>query len=57
MPLRLTGDLFVPVEFEATYQETCRQRRHRLTKPGERGVLNASAASDQRPGERKPPEG
>jgi hypothetical protein len=27
MPLRLTGDLFVPVEFEATYQETCRQRR------------------------------
>jgi hypothetical protein len=27
MPLRLIGDLFVPVEFEATYQETCRQRR------------------------------
>jgi hypothetical protein len=27
MPLRLTGDLFVPVEFEATYMETCRQRR------------------------------
>jgi hypothetical protein len=27
MPLRLTGDLFVPVEFEATYGETCRQRR------------------------------
>jgi Protein of unknown function (DUF4058) len=27
MPLRLTGDLFVPVEFEATYLETCRQRR------------------------------
>jgi hypothetical protein len=27
MPLRLTGDLFVPVEFEATYRETCRQRR------------------------------
>jgi hypothetical protein len=27
MPLRLTGDLFVPVEFEATYQETCRRRR------------------------------
>jgi hypothetical protein len=26
-PLRLTGDLFVPVELEATYQETCRQRR------------------------------
>jgi hypothetical protein len=24
MPLRLTGDLFVPIEFEATYQETCR---------------------------------
>jgi hypothetical protein len=24
MPLRLTGDLFVPVEFEAAYQETCR---------------------------------
>jgi hypothetical protein len=27
MPLRLTGDLFVPVDFEATYQETCRRRR------------------------------
>jgi hypothetical protein len=27
MPLRLTGDLFVPVEFEVTYLETCRQRR------------------------------
>jgi hypothetical protein len=27
MPLRLTGDLFVPVEFEATYEETCRRRR------------------------------
>lgn len=27
MPLRLTGDLFVPVEFEATYLETCRERR------------------------------
>jgi len=27
MPLRLTGDLFVPVEFEATYQEACRRRR------------------------------
>lgn len=27
MPLRLTGDLFVPVELEATYLETCRQRR------------------------------
>jgi hypothetical protein len=27
MPLRLTRDLFVPVEFEATYLETCRQRR------------------------------
>lgn len=27
MPLRLMGDLFVPVEFEATYLETCRQRR------------------------------
>jgi len=24
MPLRLSGDLFVPVELEATYQETCR---------------------------------
>jgi hypothetical protein len=29
MPLRLTGDLFVPVEFEATYQEACRHRRLR----------------------------
>jgi hypothetical protein len=27
MPLRLTGDLFVPVEFEAAYMETCRDRR------------------------------
>jgi hypothetical protein len=27
MPLRLTGDLFVPIDFEATYTETCRQRR------------------------------
>ena len=27
MPLRLTGDIFVPVEFEETYTETCRRRR------------------------------
>jgi hypothetical protein len=27
MPLRLTGDVFVPVDFEATYQEACRRRR------------------------------
>jgi hypothetical protein len=27
MPLRLTGDLFVPVELEITYTETCRKRR------------------------------
>jgi hypothetical protein len=27
MPLRLTGDLFVPVDFEATYQEACRKRK------------------------------
>jgi hypothetical protein len=27
MPLRLTGDLFVPVEFERAYQEACRRRR------------------------------
>ena len=27
LPLRLTGDLFVPVDFESTYQETCRKRR------------------------------
>jgi hypothetical protein len=27
MPLRLTGDLFVPIDFEATYMETCRLRR------------------------------
>jgi hypothetical protein len=27
LPLRLTGDLFVPVDFEATYQEACRKRR------------------------------
>jgi hypothetical protein len=27
LPLRLTGDLFVPVDFEAAYQEACRHRR------------------------------
>jgi hypothetical protein len=27
LPLRLTGDLFVGVDFEATYQEACRHRR------------------------------
>jgi hypothetical protein len=27
MPLRLTGDLFVPVDFEAAYQEARRRRR------------------------------
>ena len=27
MPLRLTGDLFVPVEFEAAYMEACRKRK------------------------------
>jgi hypothetical protein len=27
MPMRLTGDLFIPVDFERTYTETCRQRR------------------------------
>jgi hypothetical protein len=27
MPLRLTGDLFVPVEFESAYQEALRHRR------------------------------
>jgi hypothetical protein len=27
LPLRLTGDLFVPVEFETAYRETCRRRR------------------------------
>ena len=26
-PLALTGDLFVPVDFEASYQEACRRRR------------------------------
>ena len=27
LPLRLTGDLFVPVHLEASYQEACRRRR------------------------------
>jgi hypothetical protein len=27
LPLRLTGDLVIPVDFEATYQEACRRRR------------------------------
>ena len=27
LPLRLTGDLFIPVNFETAYQETCRRRR------------------------------
>ena len=26
LPLRLTGDLFIPVDFEATYLEACRRR-------------------------------
>jgi hypothetical protein len=27
LPLRLTGDLFVPVDFDAAYHEACRRRR------------------------------
>jgi hypothetical protein len=27
LPLRLKGDLFVPVDFESTYDEACRRRR------------------------------
>src|SRR5439155_5318006 len=27
LPLRLTGDLFVAVDFEAAYQEACRRQR------------------------------
>jgi len=27
LPLRLTGDLFVPINFEAAYQEACQKRR------------------------------
>lgn len=27
LPLRLTGDLFIPVDCEAAYQEACRRRR------------------------------
>lgn len=27
LPLRLTGDRFVPVDFDAAYQEACRRRR------------------------------
>ena len=27
LPLRLTGDLFVPVDFETSYAEACRRRR------------------------------
>jgi hypothetical protein len=27
LPLRLTGDLFVPVDFQTTYHEACRRRR------------------------------
>jgi hypothetical protein len=26
LPLRLVNDLFVPVDFETTYQEACRRR-------------------------------
>jgi hypothetical protein len=29
LPLRLTGDLFVPVDFETTYTDTCRRQRLR----------------------------
>ena len=31
LPLRLTGDLFVPVDFDAAYQEACRRRRLAMT--------------------------
>jgi hypothetical protein len=27
MPLGLTSELFVPIDFQATYQEACRRRR------------------------------
>jgi hypothetical protein len=27
MPLRLTGDIFVPIDFETSYHEACRRRR------------------------------
>jgi hypothetical protein len=27
LPLRLTGDLFIPIDFEAAYVEACRRRR------------------------------
>ena len=27
LPLRLRGDLFVPVDFDSTYDEACRRRR------------------------------
>ena len=27
LPLRLTGDLFVPVDLESTYREACRRRK------------------------------
>lgn len=27
LPLRLVGDIFLPVDFETTYQEACRRRR------------------------------
>ena len=27
LPLRLTGDTFVPVDFEKSYMEACRRRR------------------------------
>ena len=31
MPLRLTGDLMVPVDFESTYMDVCRDRRMNLS--------------------------
>ena len=27
MPLRLTGDIFIPIDFDTTYREACRRRR------------------------------
>jgi hypothetical protein len=48
VPLRLTGDLFVPVEFEATYLETCRQRRL-IASSCENECLTSSFALAARP--------
>jgi hypothetical protein len=45
LPLRLTGDLFVPVDFEGAYREACRRRRP--TGLAQRGLSHRGQESGQ----------